>query len=128
MRLVSCQPVGKGCCGRLVYDSRCAACSVAASLASLADIRGSIVFVGLPEPLAPVFLRNIEGRVREHGESSLYGEVLAELLGVDSLPLQRVLNELLRIPMNLTRALVVWAHGEQVSLRRLFLPAVPRMV
>lgn len=126
MQRYSCEPVGKGCCGRLVYDSRCAACSLAATLGSLADFRASIVFVGLPFPMAPVFSRNINGKMREHGESSLYGEVLAELCGVDRLPLQAILNELLRIPMNFARAVVVWAKGEQVYWNRILAQAGPR--
>jgi len=56
----------------------------------------------------------------EHTETTLYGEVLAELLRVDRLPLQGVLNEMLRIPMNLSRWVVVRSKGERVSLRRMF--------
>lgn len=125
-RSACCQPVGKGC-GDLYYSPACAACKVAADLVRLADLRGSITFHPDPSVSAPYFWRQ-HGKLRiGHPDLELCGELAAELVGVDRLPLQDVVNELLRIPMNLLRGLVVWSHGEPVSLRRLLSPG-PRLV
>ena len=119
-KLSLCQPIGKECCGTLGYDSACPACVAFAGLVRLADLTGSICLSPSQNLSAPVFLRNVSGVRSEHTETTLYGEVLAELLRVDRLPLQGVLNEMLRIPMNLSRWVVVRSKGERVSLRRMF--------
>ena len=103
--------------GDLYFDSKCPACRLAARLVSLVDLRGTITLHSSDYIPITTFLRNINGQRTSHGEDTLFGEVVAELIGVDILPFQAVINQTLRLVLNLGRALAVWAHGESVPWR-----------
>ena len=120
MKKACCQPIGTKC-GTLIYDPKCPPCMVAARLVHLADITGSITLDPHPRTPEPLFIRTVRGETSSIGEEGLYGEVVAELLQVDRLPLQWALNDALRLLMNVARAFVVLSHGESVSLSAVLL-------